>query len=85
MLEIWYSSQARQFLRKINKTDSDRIRSKIEQYAESPASLKNKIKRLQGLSFYRLRVGDYRIIFNENGVVMKIEKIGKRGDVYRGV
>ena len=85
MFEIWYSAQARQFLRKANKADADRIRAKIRQYAEAPDSLKNQIKRLQGLPYYRLRVGDYRVIFNETGAVMKIEKIGKRGDVYRGV
>ena len=85
MFEIRYSAQARQFLRKANKADADRIRAKIEQYAEAPDSLKNQIKRLQGLPYYRLRVGDYRVIFNETGAIMKIEKIGKRGDVYRGV
>lgn len=85
MLEIRYSPQARQFLRKADKADSDRIRAKIEQYAESPDSLKNQIKRLQGLPYYRLRVGNYRVIFSETGEVMKIEKIGKRGNVYRGL
>ena len=53
MFEIRYSAQARQFLRKANKADADRIRAKIEQYAQAPDSLKNQIKRLQGLPYYR--------------------------------
>jgi mRNA-degrading endonuclease RelE of RelBE toxin-antitoxin system len=32
---------------------------------------------------FRIRIGDYRVIFSETGEVMKIEKIGNRGDVYR--
>ncbi|MFL9828282.1 type II toxin-antitoxin system RelE family toxin [Rhodoplanes sp. SY1] len=58
------------------------IRSKIEQYAADPASLANNVKRLQGRDGYRLRVGDYRVIFDQDGVVMDIIDIGPRGSIY---
>ena len=41
------------------------------------------VKKLQGVDGYRLRVGDFRIIFNKNGEVLLIEKIDNRGQVYK--
>ena len=85
MLEIKYSNQATKFLRKIVRADAIRIRNKIRQYAVNPSELKNQVKKLTNSPYYRLRVGDYRIIFTETGEIMKIEKIGNRGDIYKGV
>ena len=34
---------------------------------------------------YRLRGGDYRIIFDINGNIVLIEAIGNRGQIYKGV
>ena len=85
MKEIIYSDQAKKFLVKADKNDARIILNKIEQYAENPHELKNKVKKLKGLPCYRLRVGDYRVIFSETGEVLFIEKIGLRGNVYRGV
>ena len=85
MLEIRYSSQAIKFLRKIVRADAQKITSKIEQYAKNPDELKNQVKKLTNSLYYSLRVGDYRVIFTETGEIMKIEKIGNRGDVYKGV
>ena len=39
------------------------------------------VKKLQGQENYRLRVGDYRIIFDKNGEILYIEKIDNRGQV----
>lgn len=85
MLTIQYSDKAIKFLKKITKKDADKIRAKVKQYANNPDELKNQVKKLKNSSFYRLRVGDYRVLFNEMGEIMKIEKIGNRGDIYRGV
>ena len=85
MLKVTYSDQALQFLDKQTLKDRGRIISKINQYAANPSELRNQIKKLTGFPFYRLRVGNYRVIFNETGTVMKIERIGNRGDVYRGL
>lgn len=85
MKTIRYSSQASNFLKKLTHKDADRIRNKIKQYAAAPEELANQVKKLQGAPYYRLRVGDYRIIFTETGEILSIEKIGNRGDVYKGV
>lgn len=44
------------------------------------------IKAMKGHSdFYRLRVGDYRVIYtvNNNILLVRIIEIGNRGDVYK--
>ena len=84
-MRIKYSDQALKFLTKLRKQDAKRIVSKIEQYAEDPTALQNQVKKLTNSICFRLRVGNYRVIFSETGEVMKIEKIGNRGDIYRGV
>ena len=58
------------------------IKAKIEQYADSPKSLANNVKKLKGREGYRLRIGDWRVIFDDDGRVIWIEEIGPRGGVY---
>lgn len=83
MKTIIYSKQALRFLDKITEAESERIMNKIEQYAQNPSELKNQVKKLKGLPFYRLRVGDYRVVFDENGIILNIIKIDNRGNVYK--
>jgi mRNA interferase RelE/StbE len=41
------------------------------------------IKRLQGADIgYRLRMGDYRVLFDVRGDIILIQKVGHRKDVY---
>lgn len=40
------------------------------------------VSRLQGRPGYRLRVGDYCVIFDQDGRVLTILHIGHRGSVY---
>ena len=51
------------------------IRAKIEAYAADPTSQANNVKKLQGRDGYRLRVGDYRVIF-------EVLDVGPRGGIY---
>lgn len=59
------------------------IRAKIEQYAAEPDSLANNVKALQGQpGHYRLRVGDWRVVFSETAQVIAIKRIAPRGSAY---
>ena len=58
------------------------IRLKIGQLAADPGALANNVTALKGSRFSRLRVGDYRVIFTSDLVVVTIIKIGHRKDVY---
>jgi mRNA interferase RelE/StbE len=80
--QITYSKSALKTLRRIPVNDARRIRSKIEQYAASPSSLASNVKTLAGSSYIRLRVGDWRIIVDENDLVLEVLKIGARGGIY---
>ena len=82
MKQINYSREAGRALKRIPQNWRKRIMSKIEQYAENPQSLVNNVIRMQGLPYYRLRVGDYRVIFDESDTVIAVIKVDSRGSVY---
>jgi len=81
--KIAYSKRAIRTLAKLPANESTRIRSKLRQYADDPASQANSVKKLQGRDAYRLRVGDWRIIFDENDVVIEVIEVGARGSIYK--
>lgn len=83
MKRIAYSKDALRALRRMPSSTAAVIRSKIELYAESPKALANKVVKLQGVEgAYRLRVGDWRVIFTENLEVIAVIKIAPRGSAY---
>jgi mRNA interferase RelE/StbE len=61
---------------------AQRIIAKIEQYAEEPESQANNVTALKGREGIRLRVGDWRVIMNDDGDVLAVLEIGPRGSVY---
>jgi mRNA interferase RelE/StbE len=83
MKRIAYSKDAQRTLRRIPANAVANIRENIKLYATTPVALANKVVRLQGMSgYFRLRVGDWRVIFTENAEIIAIIKIGARGSVY---
>ncbi len=74
---IRYSKQAIKFLAKQNSITRSRIRGAIEKL---PAG---DVKKLVGQPYYRLRVGDFRILFTRDGNIIEVSKIDNRGQVYR--
>jgi mRNA interferase RelE/StbE len=81
-MEIRYTKTALRALTRMPAVTARLIRSKIEQYAEAPANLANNVKKLRGRDGYRLRVGDWRVIFDQDGVVLDVLQIGPRGSLY---
>lgn len=74
---VKYSKQARKFLEK----QEQRIRQRIE--AAIQALPAGDVKKLKGQLYYRLRVGDFRVIFDREGSVILVVKIDNRGQVYK--
>jgi mRNA interferase RelE/StbE len=63
-----------------------RLRRRIDSLAENPRP--QGIKKLAGEEdLYRLRVGDYRIIYQikEKRLIVLVVGVGHRGEVYRGL
>jgi mRNA interferase RelE/StbE len=80
-MRITYHKQAIKVLERLDVPTKQRIKKGIE------AMPLGDIVRLQGhTELYRLRVGDWRIVFTypEPDVTL-IERISPRGDVYKGV
>jgi mRNA interferase RelE/StbE len=57
------------------------IRSKIETCAQDPASQGNNVKSLEGREWIRLRVGDLRVITDDQDDVLALLEIGPRGGI----
>ena len=61
-----------------------RIVTKIREVAASPYAPNNNLTKLQGRDGYRLRVGDWRIIYElqDDRLVMLVLGVGPRGGIY---
>ena len=72
-------------MRRIAHGDRARIRAKVEQYARDPASLRNQMAPLTGSPYSRLRVGNYRVIFDIRAgqiAVMVVLRVRHRRNAY---
>lgn len=85
MYEISFKPAALKALLKMPRNQAYIIRTKIEGLKENPYSLNNNVKKLQSIEGYRLRVGDWRIIYHIDNKVLKIlvVKIAARGGIYQ--
>jgi mRNA interferase RelE/StbE len=77
-VQIIYASAAAKVLRRLPRNQAERITAAIDRLPEGD------VKRLQGRRDYRLRVGDWRVIFDITGETMTIQLIATRGGVYKG-
>jgi mRNA interferase RelE/StbE len=70
-------------LRKMDRSTQPRIRGAIELLAQDPRPPAS--RPLRGREGYRLRVGDYRIIYtiNDGILLVVVVTIGHRRDVYQ--
>jgi mRNA interferase RelE/StbE len=82
MKQVVFHAPALRTLARIPRNEADRIRRKIYQYADDPSAVKANVKKLQGRAGFRLRVGNWRVIFDENGDVLDVLEIGSRGSIY---
>ena len=59
-----------------------KLRDKLAAYAADPAALANSVTELRGSPLKRLRVGDFRILFEETATEIIVSRIGPRGSIY---
>lgn len=60
------------------------VKSKIEALAANPTDAQN-VKKLVGRTGYRLRVGDWRVIYTVDSgrLIVLVLDIGPRGGIYK--
>ena len=82
MKRVILMPEARKALSRLPRPIAARILDKIEQYADKPETLANNVKRLKGDQGLRLRVGDWRILFDEDAVTITVRTVRPRGSAY---
>ena len=82
MKQISYMKAAIRVLRRMPTNTAKPIRTKIEAYAQDPGAQANNVKSVKGREGIRLRVGDWRVIMDDQGNVLAVLEIGSRGGIY---
>jgi len=80
MFEIKWEEKARKELYKLENQISSRIYKKVDELKSGFQS--KDIKRIQGENKFRLRVGDYRVLFSLENDLITIWKVGHRKNIY---
>ncbi len=85
MYRIVFAKEAQRTLLRLPRNTAFLIREKLQLLALDPYASNSNIKKLQNRPGYRLRVGDWRIIYEiqHDVLVILVIKIAKRGEVYR--
>ena len=86
MYKILFEKEASQEFLKLPKNVQKIIKEKLDILAKDPRLLENNIKSLKGelKGLKRLRVGKYRIIYQQkdNELIILIIRIASRGEIY---
>ena len=85
MYRILFTKDALKTLQKLPRNLSKRIRQRIDGVAADPFAPSANIKKLQNRPGYRLRVGDWRVIYelDKGELIILVLKIASRGDIYK--
>ena len=84
MYQIAFEAEAAKALQRLPRNTAQLIRAKIDQLARNPHAPNNNVKRLKGQAAYRLRVGDWRVLYRleDTRLVIVVVKIRPRGSAY---
>lgn len=81
--KVKIKKKAIKYLSSLRKNDSEKIIIAIEALSKNPKPIGH--KKLSGVEAYRIRIGNYRVIYEIEGdaLLVYIVKVGSRGDVYK--
>jgi len=84
MYKITFSKDPDKTLRRLPRNLALNITKKIKQLAINPQKMPN-VKKLTDHPAYRLRIGDWRVLYSihEDELLIHIIKIKSRGEVYK--
>lgn len=85
MYRLEFQKQPRKILQKIPKPEAQRIIAKLKLVASDPYAPNNNVAKLKDQTGYRLRVGDWRVIYTifDDEIFILVVRIAPRGDVYK--
>jgi mRNA interferase RelE/StbE len=80
MRTVSYTRTAIKALKTVPGKDRNAIMAKMDRYA---ADGTGDVKALKGSDLFRLRHGDWRVVFEQDGTVLAVLNIGNRREIYR--
>ncbi len=85
MYELKYRRQARNYLARLPLKIKSAIVNNLHELAANPDNPSLDIDVLKGRKGFRLRVGQYRIIYTrqDDQLLIEVVKVRTRGDVYK--
>jgi mRNA interferase RelE/StbE len=85
MYKLKYRRQARNYLARLPFKTKSEIVTKLHELARNPDNPALDAKPLGGEMGFRLRVGQFRVIYTryEDELIVEIVKVRPRGDVYK--
>ena len=86
--QVEFTKSAAKEFQKLSQQIKERIAEAIHMIALNPFSRILPLKKLKGpASLYRIRVGDYRVVYEvrQHQLIIVVIKLGHRSDVYRGI
>jgi len=80
--EVILTEAATQQLSKMEKIVSKQIADKLEKIRDNPYLF---VRKMKGADFYRLRVGDYRVIMSidRGKMIILVIEVGHRSNIYK--
>ena len=85
MYKLKYRRQARNYLARLPSRVKRALVDKLQELAADLDKLTADIDTLKGRAGYRLRIGQYRMIYTrqENELIIELVRIRPRGDIYQ--
>jgi mRNA interferase RelE/StbE len=80
-MTVLVEKKAAKYLERLPEPDKSRIKEALQGLANEPPA--GDIKKLQGQTGYRLRVGGYRVLFDKTETAVVVYKIAPRGQAYK--
>ncbi len=83
--QLLIKRQAKKKIESMSRPDRNRITEKLVLLGDNPDNSNLDVKKLVGEPYYRLRVGNWRIIFDRQDdiKIIAVEKVKPRGDAYK--
>ena len=81
-MEVEWTATALDDMAALDKGIARRVKQSVERFAETGAG---SVKRLHGFDppEFRLRVGDYRVLFHLDNETMRVLRVRNRKEAYR--
>ena len=85
MYRLKYRRQARNYLARLPLKTKTTIVKKLHELAVNPDNADLDIEILKGREGFRLRVGQYRVIYTrqDDQLIIEVVKVRSRGDIYK--